>query len=79
MGGMDIDVGLLGNLKRFIEDECMVGLCLMEQGSALTNKHFQMVVKGNFSSLPMLNIKKLRFVWDGMSAILQVMLCPARG
>ena len=56
VGGMDVDVGFLVNLRRFIEEECMIALCSVEQGGVLTDKHFQMmVVKGDFSSLPVLN------------------------
>lgn len=59
VGGMDIDIGLLVKSRKFIMDECMAGLCSVECGGALTCKHFQMVVKGNFSSLPMWS-KKIR-------------------
>lgn len=56
VGGMDVDVGFLVNLRRFIEEECMIGMCSVERGGVLTDKHVQMmVVKGNFSSLPVLN------------------------
>lgn len=37
----------------------------MERGGTLTHKHFQMVMKGNFSSLLMLNKKiKVCLDWD---------------
>lgn len=55
VGGIDIDIRCLVNLRKFIEEECMAGLCYVEQGGALTHKHFQVVVKGNFSSLSILN------------------------
>jgi hypothetical protein len=29
VGGMDIDVKLIVNLRKFVEDECMVGFCYM--------------------------------------------------
>ena len=45
-------------LKRFIEDQSIVGTCLIERGGALMHKHFQMVMKGKFTSLPALNQKK---------------------
>jgi hypothetical protein len=48
MGGVDIDIKLLVYLRRFVEDNCIVDLCLVERGSALTQKHFQIVVKGIF-------------------------------
>ena len=35
----------------------MVGLCYVERGGALMHKHFQMVFKGNFSGLSVLNKK----------------------
>ena len=42
--GANIDIALLVNLRKFIEDKCMVGLCCVERDGALTHKHFQMVV-----------------------------------
>lgn len=54
---MDINIGLLVNLRKFIENECMVGLCYVEHGGALTHKHFQMFVRGNCSSILELNKK----------------------
>jgi hypothetical protein len=57
VGGKDIDVSLLVNLRRFIEENCSVGLCLVERGGALTHKHFHMVVKEDFSSLLALDKK----------------------
>jgi hypothetical protein len=36
MGGRDVDIGLLVNLRKFIEDECIVGLCSVERCGALT-------------------------------------------
>lgn len=48
-----------------MKDPCLVGLCFVKRGGALTHKHFKMVVKGNFNSLPMLN-KKSRLLWGGM-------------
>ena len=42
VGGIDIDIDIA-----FLE-ECMAGLCSMEWVGALTHKHFQMVMKGNF-------------------------------
>lgn len=55
VGGIDIDIRFRVNLRKFIEEECMVELCSVEQGGALTHKHFQVIVKGKFSSLPVLN------------------------
>ena len=52
-----MDIGVFVNLREFIEEESMAGLCSVEHGGALIYKHFQMVVKGNFSSLPVLNKK----------------------
>ena len=31
VGGVDIDVGLLVNLKRFLEENCIASLCLVER------------------------------------------------
>ena len=65
MGGVDIDVRLLVNLRRFTKENCIAGLCLVERGSALTQKHFQMVVRGNFNSLLVLNQTiKVCLDWD---------------
>lgn len=64
MGSVDIDVRL-ANLKKFIEENCIAGLCLVERGGALTHKHFQMVMNGNFSSLPVSNKTiKVCLGWD---------------
>jgi hypothetical protein len=66
VGGMDIDVGLFVNLRAFIEDECTVGLCSVEfSGGVWMHKYFQMVVKGNFCSLSVLDKKlKVCLGWD---------------
>lgn len=48
VGGMDVDVVLLVNLRRFIEEHYIASLCFVERGGALTHKHFQLVVKGGF-------------------------------
>lgn len=43
----------------------MVDLYSIEQGGALTHKHFQVMVKGNFSSFPVLSKKiELCLGWD---------------
>ena len=55
--GVDIDITLLVNLRRFIEDHCIVRSCAVERGGALTHKHFQMMLKGNFRNLLVLNKK----------------------
>lgn len=76
MGGMDVDIGLLVNLTKFIEDECIARLCSMGRGGALTHKHFQMVLKGNFTSLPMLNKKiKICLGWEESPLICRVVSC----
>ena len=64
MDGMDIDIALLVKLRKFIE-ECMVGFYIMECSATLTHNHFQMVVKGNFSS-PLVLKKKIKvgLGWD---------------
>ena len=51
VGGVDINMELLDSLRRFIEDHCIVGFCVVERGGALTHKHFQMTVKGNINKL----------------------------
>ena len=76
MGGVDVDVGLLVNLRRFIEDHCFAGLCSVERGGALTHKHFQMMVKGNFTSLLVLNKKtKVCLGWDASPLMGRVVSC----
>ena len=67
MGEMDVDIATLVKLKRFIEEQCNVGLWSIERVGALTHKHFQMVVKGDLASLLVLNkITKVCLGWDGM-------------
>ena len=74
MGGMIICITTFVNLKRFIEEHCIVGLCSME-GGGLTHKHFQ-VVKGDFSSLLALNKKsKICLGWVVNSPSGHVVLC----
>ena len=63
VGGMKINVGLLFKLRKYIQEECMVGLCSIEQSGALTHDHFQLLVKGKFSSLPVLN-KKIKVCFN---------------
>ena len=46
VGGADIDVRLFVNLRKFIEDNWMCGLCSVERGGALMPKHIQMFVRG---------------------------------
>ena len=48
IGDMDIDIGVLVKLRKFIEEESMVSLCFVDCGTALTHKYFQMVMKGKF-------------------------------
>lgn len=55
LGGMDVDIALLVKLKRFIKEQCIIGLCFVERVGVLTHKHFRMMVKGNFASLLVLN------------------------
>ena len=58
----------------------MAGLCSVDHGGVLLmHKHFQMMVKGNFSSLPVLNKKEPKFIWGGMRILQQVMWFLARG
>ena len=48
----------------------------MERGEALTHKHFQMVVKRDFSSLPVLNKKiKVCLGWDVSSLMDHAVPC----
>jgi hypothetical protein len=35
MGGKDADVGVLVNWMKFIEEECMASLCLVEHAGVL--------------------------------------------
>ena len=39
VGGTNIDIDLLVSLRRFIEEECIVGLCFVERGGALMHTH----------------------------------------
>ena len=57
IGGLDFDIGLLVNLRSFFEEQCIASLRFLERGGALMHKHFQMLVKGNFNSLLVLNKK----------------------
>lgn len=63
VGGVDIDVRLLVDLRKFIEENCIAGLCSVERGGAVMYKHFQWVVRGNFTDV---EPKKSRFSWVGM-------------
>ena len=48
----------------------------MERGGALIHKHFQMVVKGNFTSLPVLNKKiKVCLGWYASPSMVHVGSC----
>ena len=59
-----MDVNLLVNL-RSIEDHCIVRVCSMKRGGRLTHKHFQLMVKRNFTSVLVLNEKiKVYLGWD---------------
>jgi hypothetical protein len=40
VGGMDIDIELLMNLRKFIGEECMAGLYFVERDEALTHNVF---------------------------------------
>jgi hypothetical protein len=51
VGAKDIDIGLSVNLRKFIREECMAGLCYVEHARMLTHKHVQMVVKGYITTL----------------------------
>lgn len=57
VGGTDMDIRVIIKLRKFMKEECIVVLCSMERGGALTHKHFQVIVKGNGTRLPMLNKK----------------------
>ena len=48
VGGMDIDIRLLVNLRMFIKEEYMAGFVLFGVWWALTHKHFQMFVEREF-------------------------------
>jgi hypothetical protein len=76
VAGIDIDITLLVKLRKFIEEECMAELCSMERGGGLTHEHFQMVMKGNFSSLMVLTKKvKVCLGWDVGPPTGHVVLC----
>lgn len=49
---------------------------MCERGGALTHMHFQMVAKGDFNSLPMLNKKiKVALGWDAEPCVGHVVPC----
>lgn len=83
VGKEDVDIALLVNLRKFIEEECVVGLCSMEHCVMVTHKHFQMVVKGNCSRLLVSNKKiKVCLGWDKSPPMGHVILatsCKMRG
>lgn len=56
------------DLRRFIQENYNVGLCPFEKSGALTHKHFQMMVKGNFSSLRVFN-NNIKVALDGMKIL----------
>ena len=49
------------------------------RGGVLMHNHFQMVVEGNFSSLPVLNQNMQSFIWGEMRILQWVMWFLARG
>lgn len=57
VGGVDIDIRLLVNMKWFIEEHCIA----VKRGGALTHKHFQMVLEGYFTYSHVMN-KKIKVV-----------------
>jgi hypothetical protein len=76
VGNMDIDNIFLVKLKKFIEEECMAGLCFVEHGGAFTHKYFQRNLKGNFSSLIVLKKKiKVCLRWDESPCTSHVVSC----
>jgi hypothetical protein len=76
VGGMDVDTALLVKLKRIVEERCIARLCSEERGGALTNKHFQMMVEGNFASLLVLNKRtKVCLGWNESSPTGHVISC----
>ena len=40
-GGVDIDIRLLFNLRRCVEEHCNAKLCTIERVGMLTHKHFK--------------------------------------
>ena len=76
MEGIHADIALLVNLKRFVEEHCIEGLCSMERGGALTHEHFQKMVKGDFASFPVLNkTLKVCLEWDESALMGHVVSC----
>jgi len=62
IGGVDIDIILMVNMKRIIEEHCLGGAC--------TYKHFQVDVKDNCSNLLVLNKKiTIALGWDQIPPI----------
>ena len=52
MGGTEVDFRVIIKLRKFFKEECLVALCSLEKGGALSHKHFQMVAKGTCTRLP---------------------------
>lgn len=48
VGGTDIDIRLLVNMRKFIEEECMVRLCYVEQGGCIDTQTFSRGCEGQF-------------------------------
>jgi hypothetical protein len=69
VGGMDIDIDM---------EECMAGLRSMEFGGAMTYKYLHLVLKGDFSSLLVLN-KKNEVCLGWMRVLRLVLLFQASG
>ena len=40
----DVEIRLLVKVNKFIEEQCIVGMCLIEREGALMHMHFQMIV-----------------------------------
>ena len=73
---MDVDIRIFLLILGVLRRNAFPGLCLLERGGALTHKHFQMMVKENFSSLLVLNKKiKVCLGWDVSSPTDHVVPC----
>ena len=73
--GVDIDISFM-RMRKFIEKDCIVGLCLVGRGDALTHSTFSIGHEGELSCLLVLNKKfKVCLEWDVSPPARHVVLC----
>lgn len=78
VGGEDIDMALMSNIKRFLKECCISGLCSLERGGALFHLHFQMVICISAKSIVTVNRLIKRYMgWDKDRPVAAVVMCQA--